>query len=107
MHLVFVHGIRQEGKDPKALQDEWEKALTSAWSAAGLARREYTLEMPFYGDILNNLTEEVRGKSKNVVARGEGGPGTFTPLAEAIIREMGAKGKTARHGRGRGGGGGG
>jgi hypothetical protein len=44
--------------------------------------------MPFYGDILEKLTAEVRGGTGNVVARGAMGPQAFTPLEEALIRDM-------------------
>jgi hypothetical protein len=91
MQLVFVHGIRQEGRIAADLKKEWEGALVSAWSAAGLIAPHYSLEMPFYGDVLNDLVEEVHGGSSAVVARGEGEPGTFTPLEESLIREMAAK----------------
>ena len=88
MRLVFVHGMRQERKDPVALRQEWEDALNAAWAKAGLARPNYTLEMPFYGDVLNDLTEAVRGPTDAVVKRGEGGPGLFTPDEEALILEI-------------------
>jgi hypothetical protein len=91
MRLVFVHGMRQEHKNAAELREVWEIALTTAWTAAGLARPQYTLEMPYYGDVLNTLTQEVRGSSVGVLARGQGGPGTFTPFEEALIRQMGAK----------------
>lgn len=88
MRLVFVHGMRQEGKDAAALKKQWEDALISAWEAKGLAKPSYTLEMPFYGKILNNLVEEVRGGSAGIVTRGEGGPSTFTSFEADLIREM-------------------
>ena len=91
MRLVFVHGMRQEGKILADLQKVWEDALISAWSATGLAKPTYTLEMPFYGDVLDQMVREVRGSSVGIVARGEGGPQTFTPLEENLIRRMGAK----------------
>ncbi len=91
MRLVFVHGMRQEGKRPADLQATWETALATAWSRAGLSKPAYELEMPFYGDVLNELTEAVRGSASAVVTRGEGGPGTFSPLEESLIREMARK----------------
>ena len=91
MRLVFIHGMRQEGKAPRELRAAWEGALLSAWSRAGLPKPSYDLEMPFYGDELNKLTEAVWGKASAVVTRGEGGPGTFSPLEETLIREMARK----------------
>ena len=91
MRLVFVHGMRQEHKVAAKLRDEWEKALTDVWRGAGLVVPRYELEMPFYGDVLHKLTEEVRGKVSPLVARGDGGASPFTPLEEQLIREMAAK----------------
>ncbi len=91
MRLVFVHGMRQEGKLAADLEKNWEDALISAWRSHGLSKPTYTLEMPFYGDLLNQLVEEVRGSSVGIVSRGDGGPGTFTTFELDLIREMGAK----------------
>jgi len=88
MRLVFVHGMRQEGKVPAELQKAWEDALISAWQTNGLAKPSYTLEMPFYGDVLNELVEEVRGSSAGILTRGEGGSETFTPFEQDLIWEM-------------------
>jgi hypothetical protein len=45
--------------------------------------------MPFYGGVLHELTEQARGTSQGVIGRGAGGPGEFTALEEALIREIG------------------
>jgi hypothetical protein len=91
MRLVFVHGMRQEGQDPTALKTRWETALTETWVKLGLPPRHYDLEMPFYGDVLEELTAVVRGGASNVVARGSVGPQAFTPLEESLIRGMARK----------------
>lgn len=92
MRLVFIHGMRQEGKDAADLQKEWEDALVSAWETNGLTKPSYTLEMPFYGDVLNDLVEEARSSSAGPVPLGEGGGfETFTQFEADLIREMGAK----------------
>lgn len=91
MQLVFIHGMGQQDKNPVALKEAWEKALLTAWTKAGLAKPVYALEMPFYGKLLNDMVEEVRGSPESVVARGGGGAGTFSPLEEAMIRQMAAK----------------
>jgi hypothetical protein len=91
MRLVFVHGMRQEGQNPAALKTRWETALTMAWEKLGLPARRYDSEMPFYGDVLEKLTADVRGGASNVVARGGMGPQAFTPLEESLIRGMAQK----------------
>lgn len=88
MRLVFVHGMRQEGLDPVALRTTWETALVGAWNRLGLPPRQYELEMPYYGDLLENLTQEARGGKSNIVSRGPAGAAAFTPLEEQMIRAM-------------------
>jgi hypothetical protein len=87
--------MRQEGKDPAALRQVWEDALGKAWGAAGLAPKKYALQMPFYGDILHRLTEEIRRKSQGVTPRGGATADEYTPVEEALIREMGARAKVS------------
>ena len=55
MRLVFIHGIHEEHKAPAALRQTWENALLSAWDAAGLSKPHYSLEMPYYGNLLAEL----------------------------------------------------
>jgi hypothetical protein len=43
------------------LRQTWENALLSAWDAAGLAKPDYTLEMPYYGNLLARLAVHARG----------------------------------------------
>ena len=69
MRLTFVHGMRQEGKEATLLREAWKTALHDAWSDAELRPPPYELEMPFYGDILDELTCKARGSSR-VIARG-------------------------------------
>lgn len=85
MRLVFVHGMRQEGKDPDKLRTAWIKALEAAWRRLGLPVPEFDLDMPFYGDELERLVAELRGGG-NVLTRG----GEAQPMSEteqALIDE--------------------
>lgn len=90
MRIVLVHGMRQEGRNPDSLRRAWSKALDRSWRTSGLAKPVYTTVMPFFGDELHRLTEEVRGSGRAVTSKGEGDPGLFDPLEEAILREMAA-----------------
>lgn len=81
MRLVFVHGMRQEGRAPDVLVADWETSLRNSWTALGIEAPDYELLMPYYGDELDTLTEEVRGPGGNVVERG-GGPGNDTPFTD-------------------------
>lgn len=91
MRIVFVHGMRQEGRDRDALHRLWAHSLSRSWTASGAERPQYTTELPFYGDELHRLTEEVRGADRPVTAKGSGDVGEFDPLEEAILREMAAR----------------
>lgn len=89
MSITFVHGMRQEGKNPDELRDSWTNALRQAWTAAGLPRRDLSPQMPFYGDVLNELTEAVRKKSNLSVTRGDVDSSTFSSFEHDLIRETG------------------
>ncbi|TCU32893.1 hypothetical protein [Rhizobium azibense] len=90
MKLVFVHGMRQEGKDPVALRREWEGALFGTWIRLGLEKIEVEVEMPFYGDVLDELTLQSRGEPADVVARGDTAA-NVSPLEQALLSEMASK----------------
>lgn len=76
MKVVLVHGRSQQGKDPNAIQKEWEDALTY-----GLARGDahipagVSFDLPYYGDELVRLVAEVeRGLPADVATRGPDTP---------------------------------
>jgi hypothetical protein len=92
MRLVFVHGMRQEGQDPIALKGVWESALARTWQKLGLSlSNSYELEMPFYGDVLDGLTNQLYVEESDIIARGSAGPRTFSPLQESLLRGMSEK----------------
>lgn len=91
MRLVFVHGMSQQGVDPVALKATWEAALKGAWDRLGLPSPTYDLEMPYYGDLLEKLSEEAHGGAGQIVARGPAGEAVFTPIEEQLIRAMATK----------------
>lgn len=55
MRLVFVHGINQQGKDPEILKSTWIGDLEAGIGRPG-ALAGVDISMPFYGDILANLS---------------------------------------------------
>ena len=85
MRLVFVHGIHEEHKAPAALRQAWESALLSAWDAAGLAKPDYTLEMPYFGDLLADLTRDV----VRALMSGSHMSGITRRIEQALIRDIG------------------
>ena len=79
-----------DDKTPAALQQTWENALLSAWRTAGLAKPNYTLEMPYYGTLLANLTHRTRRVVGNMAS---GIEEIVTRVEEALIHAVGkAKG---------------
>jgi pimeloyl-ACP methyl ester carboxylesterase len=58
--ILFVHGRSQQGRDPVQIKSEWMSALRQGTAAAGLTLpSELTVDLPFYGDTLNRLTQAV------------------------------------------------
>ena len=71
---------------PAALRHTWEDALLSAWNSAGLAKPHYTLEMPYYGNLLAR-SARARGLVQGVVSR-SGIPELLTRIEQAMIHEI-------------------
>lgn len=86
MRLVFIHGMRQEGYAVADLMTAWRDSLYGKWIALGLRIPYIELEMPYYGDVLDQLTRELHGGG-NVVDRGTAA-GPLSPTEEAMIREF-------------------
>jgi hypothetical protein len=60
MKLVFIHGRAQQGKDPEALQQQWEESFDKGLKNACLKRpNELEIGFPFYGDVLDQLINQV------------------------------------------------
>lgn len=52
-HVVFLHGRRQQGKDPQMLRAAWAGGLARGLAAAGLPPVDAAeVWFPFYGDLL-------------------------------------------------------
>lgn len=60
MKIIFIHGRSQQGKDPAALKQEWTDTWARGLVAAGLPWPEgVEIELPFYGDKLDDLLKEL------------------------------------------------
>lgn len=84
--LVFVHGMRQENRSPDDLRQEWLDALEANWRRQGIARPDFELRMPYYGDTLDRLTRGVGADGKTVVARGDA---PLPSLAADLLQQIG------------------
>jgi hypothetical protein len=72
MRLVFVHGRAQENKDPEDLRKEWIAALTGGLSKSGLKLPVDVAQvwLPYYGNVLFNLTKNLGKIDAAAIARG-------------------------------------
>ena len=92
MKLVFIHGRSQGGRDPVELLAEWEASFDAGLHAAGLARpSDLEVALPFYGDTLDDLVEQLESPLIGDVA--ERGVADADSAEEArfrgeILREM-------------------
>lgn len=58
MKLIFVHGRAQQEFEPAQLKTIWVNALTEGLTTAGLALpKDVQIELPYYGKLLFNLSE--------------------------------------------------
>ena len=72
-HLVFVHGRTQEGKDSKALKEEWIDSWRAGLAKSGLTLPipESDIHFPYYGDTLVQMAQGMsEADAARVVVRG-------------------------------------
>jgi hypothetical protein len=84
MKLVFVHGRSQENKKLVDLTKTWTDALFQGFANAGAIVPTAIVDvvMPYYGDVLYQLTQQAgRASSGNVVNRGLE---AYAPSAEEL-----------------------
>jgi pimeloyl-ACP methyl ester carboxylesterase len=85
--VVFIHGRAQGGKDEDELQAKWERAFDDGLAAAELSRPAgLEIGFPFYGDLLDDLIEQLDSESlEKVVERGvEAGNADVEFMAEFL-----------------------
>jgi hypothetical protein len=93
--LIFVHGIKQEGKTSESLTTEWMDALTPALAKAGYAGAALTPAVPFYGDILADLA---KGTAPSM-AEAQGGAMPLAGAEEAAFMAEGMEEIAAKNPR--------
>lgn len=89
--IVFVHGIRQGGKDPDALKQQWIAAWQEGLALHGLTVPEgLTIHFPYYGDTLDALTDGV--DAPDVIVRGvdDGGDADEQAFLASVLQEASA-----------------
>lgn len=89
MKLVFIHGRAQAGRSAAEIRDQWLPGLRQGLANAGVAIDPFpTLEVPFYGDELERLTEASDTYAASVVTRGAPPTDTVDPLTAAMVLQM-------------------
>jgi hypothetical protein len=73
VRLLLVHGRAQEGKSPEIIRDEWMTALRRGFAVAGVREPpDITIDVPFYGDKLEELLRHRDlPQADNVATRGD------------------------------------
>jgi pimeloyl-ACP methyl ester carboxylesterase len=74
MKLILVHGRAQNGKNPAELRALWESTLARGLDAAGAKLPvDTTVVLPFYGDELDKLVQDVNSPMiADVATKGSG-----------------------------------
>ncbi len=96
MKVIFVHGRSQEHKDPAGLLAAWSNAANTALTALKLSSFPAgDVSLPYYGDLLFNLTEEAGRQSfQNLMDRGAEAAAPDAQerqFTQDIVLEMAAK----------------
>lgn len=62
--IIFIHGRSQAGKNPLTLKNTWKQALITGLNKSNLQLPSTVeFEMPFYGNVLEQLTTASKEKS--------------------------------------------
>lgn len=68
MKLIFIHGRKQENRDPIELRETWVKTWEDGLNKSNLAMNidEQDIIFPYYGDLLANLTAIFSDKANKI-----------------------------------------
>lgn len=72
MRLVLIHGRDQGASSKDQIRDEWLQGLEKGFQQAGeRPQKPYTVNVPFYGSRLDELTQELNQRVSAVIEKGE------------------------------------
>lgn len=97
--LLLVHGRAQGGRSEAELRTEWTNALRVGAEAAGhLFPDDTEIDLPFYGDLLDEIVDEFELPiDENVVMRGDETQDAFVAfLEDAALQISDAAGVTPK-----------
>lgn len=92
MKLVLIHGRAQAGRSANEIRNQWLPGLQQGLANAGLDLGSLPeVEIPFYGDVLESLTEASDTYAASVVTRGTPPTEPVDPLTAAMVLQMAAR----------------
>ncbi|MET8102351.1 serine protease [Streptomyces sp. NPDC005236] len=90
--LVFLHGRRQENKDPEVLRRKWSAGLNEGLTLAGITTVDpEDIWFPYYGDVLiQSISRHEAGSRPSAEAADEatGEVGAFDPGVAAMLSQL-------------------
>ncbi|KUL96634.1 serine peptidase [Bosea sp. WAO] len=90
MRVLMIHGRAQGGKDPSELKKNWLATLEIGLAGHGKPPlNAKTVDFPFYGDLLDELTAKASLPTPaDVVAKGPGQNAEFEQFQRSVLMEM-------------------
>lgn len=89
MKIVLIHGRAQGGRSSQQILEQWVPGLKAGMHAAGLTLDpSIPIVVPFYGDVLDSMSEQAIRFRPEVVTRGTPPPGDVDEVTAAMIEQM-------------------
>lgn len=89
MKLVLIHGRAQGDRSAMEIEREWTEALGRGYAAASIGPpSNVEVVVPFYGAMLDALTEEIHKRAQEIVARGNRIPEGMDPFQFEILMAL-------------------
>ena len=89
MKIVLIHGRAQGGRSSQQILEQWVPGLKAGMHAAGLMLDpSIPIVAPFYGDVLDSMSEQAIRFRPEVVTRGTPPPGDVDEVTAAMIEQM-------------------
>jgi hypothetical protein len=89
MKIVLIHGRAQGGRSSQQILEQWVPGLKAGMHAAGLMLDpSIPIVAPFYGDVLDSMSEQAIRFRPEVVTRGTPPSGDVDEVTAAMIKQM-------------------
>ena len=89
MKIVLIHGRAQGGRSSQQILEQWVPGLKAGMHAAGLTLDpSIPIVAPFYGDVLDSMSEQAIRFRPEVVTRGTPPSGDVDEVTAAMIKQM-------------------